>query len=130
MLSVVALRRHRVHMLEVASLHYRLSLQRRGLRGLQLYLQQQRREAHCRRLAVETHTRVRVRRCWDMWLKRCEHNEELVLGALTRQARGHAAAKLTRGVLEAWVEYVVHRRHRTRLKLMADTHFRECALPK
>ena len=117
-------------MLELATLHYSLTLKARGLHAFKHYLHHRRKtEAH-KEQAVAFAVKSSMQRCWAKWLQRCEHNEEISLGPLTRRARHHAATKLSHRVMAAWVQYVIHRRQRNRLKSVADTHFREVALPK
>ena len=126
----MALRVHKSDSKELAELHYRLSLQYKSFTSFRRYLVQQRKQSEGTELAKQFHTRTRLQQCWTRWLQRCEHNEEIALGTLTRKARCHVASKLTRKVLEAWVKYVLQRRHKNRLKQVADQHFRESALPK
>jgi hypothetical protein len=84
----------------------------------------------CNQQARDVCVAAMLRQCWGKWLQRCEHNEEIALGGLTRRARAHAASKLMHAVLGAWVVYIVKCRHRQRLEMLADAHFRECALPR
>ncbi len=106
------------------------TLKAKGLQAFRGYLHQQRRMVLYKQQAMEFHVKCRLRQCWGQWLQRCEHNEEIALGPLTRKARGHTAAKLSHKVLAAWVQYIIHCRQRNRLKLAADAHFGDTALPK
>ena len=129
-MPVVSLRQHKAHLMELASHHHCLVLQSKGLHAFQQYLHQRKQGACHNQLAREFQARARLQQCWAKWLQRCEHNEEIALGGLTRRARAHAARKLTNAVLVAWGEYVSRQRHKKRLMAKADTHFRQGALPK
>lgn len=127
---VVSQRRHHAHLMELAAQHHCQVLRARGLHAFKHYVHHRGKMAHCSQLARESHVRSRLQQCWVKWLQRCEHNEEIALGGLTRRARAHAASKLTHIVLAAWVQYIIQRRLKARLQLLADTHFREHTLPK
>ena len=71
-----------------------------------------------------------VHYCWIVWLRRCEHCEEIKLGPKTRLARAHIANKLKGMAVAAWLEYTEYRRGRKELHSRADQHFRAVALPK
>ena len=127
---VVALRQHHAHLLDLATQHRHLVLESKGLLAFQQYVRLRGKMAAYNQRAKEAHVRARLRQCWRSWLQRCEHNEEIALGGRTRKARAHAGSKLKHAVLAAWVQYVIQRRHKRKLKALADTHFRENALPK
>lgn len=127
---VVALRRYKAHLLELSTYHRCQALKWKGLLAFQHFLHQQRQARQNKQLATATHSHARLRQCWSRWLQRCEHNEEISLGGASRRARAHAAGKLARLVLAAWVRYTLQCRHKKNLEHRADAHFRQSFLPK
>lgn len=121
---------HKTHLGELAELHYSLTLKCKGISSFRRHLVQQRRQSHDEEAAREFHVQTKLKQCWNKWLQRCEHNEEIALGMLTRKARCHVAARRTREAMVAWIKYVVQCRHSSNLKQLAECHFRESTLPK
>ena len=126
----VALRRHNAHLHQLASLHLALTLKSVALLGFTRYHQLQRTKSCYKQLANTHYISSRLRRCWMSWLQRCEHNEEILLGPRSRQARYHASHVMMRKCVASWLVYVRHCRYRKRLKFLADGHFMAVALPK
>lgn len=126
----VAVRRHKAHLHQLSNLHLSFMLKSRVVLGFTRYRQLRRTKSCYKKLAHSHCVSSRLRRCWTSWLQRCEHNEEILLGPRSRQARCHASHVMLRKGVASWLRYVRHRRHRKRLKLLADRHFMEVALPK
>ena len=74
--------------------------------------------------------RTKLHQVWSRWFQRCEDNEEISLGLLTRQARAHHALKLTQASMGVWLIFVKQRRESKKLKEVADNYFKRYALPK
>lgn len=117
-------------LVDLAGQHYTLALKTRVLGAFRGHMLLQRKVDLYKQQARAFHDQCRLQQCWGVWLQRCENNEEIALGPLTRRARHHAASKLSHKVLTAWIQYVIQQRYKKRLKLAADTHFKNTALPK
>lgn len=130
LLLVTALRQHHAHLLDLATQHHHLVLKSKGLLAFQQYVRLRGKMAAYNQQAKEAYVQARLRQCWGAWLLRCEHNEEIALGVQTRKARVYAGSRLKHVVLVAWVQYVIQHRHKKKLKMLADTYFRQSALPK
>ncbi|KAI8490308.1 spindle pole body protein Sfi1 [Branchiostoma belcheri] len=68
-------------------------------------------------LARETANRKLTKRVWEMWVKKCEHREELKLLPATRRARHHHRQVKLKKTWTIWTAYVEWRRHREVLHL-------------
>ncbi|EDO36895.1 predicted protein [Nematostella vectensis] len=74
---------------ELATAHYRKHLLSTGLSCFQLQVVERRLKIMRNKMAKEACYKLTLRRAWIVWLKRCEHSEELKLYVLTRTARTH-----------------------------------------
>ncbi|XP_048585593.1 protein SFI1 homolog isoform X2 [Nematostella vectensis] len=115
---------------ELATAHYRKHLLSTGLSCFQLQVVERRLKIMRDRMAKEACYKLTLRRAWIVWLKRCEHSEELKLYVLTRTARTHYSLGLLRVSLHGWVRYCQWRRHRRAQYLTADLHYGQVALPR
>ncbi|XP_020629164.1 protein SFI1 homolog [Orbicella faveolata] len=82
------------------------------------------------RMAEDLWQRFQLQRVWNVWLRRCEHSEELKLHSVSRKARAHHNFQLKRKLFAIWVRYCQWRRFRKFQYGKADYHFRERALPR
>lgn len=115
---------------DVAANHYEKHLLTICFNALHLQSIQRRLKEMRVKMADDLHKKLRLQRVWSIWLKRCEHSEELKLHAVSRRARAHYRLQLKRKLFIIWVRYCQWRRFRKSQYAKADYHFREKALPR
>ncbi|XP_019646060.1 PREDICTED: protein SFI1 homolog [Branchiostoma belcheri] len=81
-------------------------------------------------LARETANRKLTKGVWEMWVKKCEHREELKLLPVTRRARHHHRQVKLKKTWTIWTAYVQWRRHREAQYIRADAHYASRCLPR
>ncbi|XP_050397513.1 protein SFI1 homolog [Patella vulgata] len=81
-------------------------------------------------MATQLHYRHVINEYWNVWLNRCERNEELDLLPLTSKARKHHGRILLSKCFKALNNYKEWRNHRKAQYTRADTHYYLHELPK
>lgn len=113
-----------------ADRHYRQHLLKMCFNALHLKAVHRRLKEMRMKMAADLCQRIKLQRVWNVWLKRCEHSEELKLHSVSKKARAHYSFQLRRKLFAVWVRYCRWRRFRKSQYGMADYHFRERALPR
>ncbi|KAJ8317443.1 hypothetical protein KUTeg_005347 [Tegillarca granosa] len=109
--------------MNIADLHYIRKLLVLGFSCFKLNTVQQRLKCYRYALATQHYKTLLVRRCWGLWLERCENNEELELKPLTRKALAHYRHKTLCKYWQALQEYVAYRQCRKEQHARADAFF-------
>lgn len=126
----IALKHAKYNKEDLAVRHYRQHLLKTCLKALHLQAVHRRLKDMRLKLAEDLFQRHQLRRVWDVWLKKCEHSEELKLHPLSRKARSHYRFQLRRKLFAVWVKYCQWRKFRKSQYAIAEYHFRERALPR
>ncbi|ESO90297.1 hypothetical protein LOTGIDRAFT_233819 [Lottia gigantea] len=101
-----------------------------GLNAFRLNSVQVRIQRMRKTMATQLHHRQVLRQYWNVWLKRCEGNEELELLPLTAKARKHHRNVILMKCLKSLKVYKEWRAHRKEQHLKADTHHYLHQMPK
>ncbi|XP_033618219.1 protein SFI1 homolog isoform X3 [Fukomys damarensis] len=114
---------------EVAERHHRHSLLIYCFRALkdnvtQVHLQQIRRN-----LAHRQHDMMLLHRFWNCWQSRIEQREEKEQLPSLNTAWDHYRITLLHKCMKLWLHYTQKRRYKQLLRVRADGHFRQRALP-
>ncbi|KAL9984075.1 hypothetical protein ACROYT_G006331 [Oculina patagonica] len=115
---------------DIAAHHYTEHLLKTCFNALHLQAVQRRLKEMRLKMAEDLQQRFQLQRVWNVWLRRCEHSEELKLHSVSRKARAHHNFQLKRKLFTIWVKYCQWRRFRKSQYGKADYHFRERALPR
>ena len=126
----VTIKHYKSHLHQQANLHLCSTLKSRVLLGFSRYNQLSKMKSCHKKLARSHLLTSLLRQAWACWLQRCEQKEEALLEPLTQQARCHSSLVALRKGVASWFTYVRLCRNKKRLKLQADQHFRDVALPK
>ncbi|XP_029212912.2 protein SFI1 homolog [Acropora millepora] len=128
--NYIALQHEKYNKEELASQHYRQHLMKTCFNSLRLQAVNRRLKEMRLKLASDLSRRLRLLRVWVVWLRRCEHSEELKLLSLSRKARAHFSFLLRKKLFSVWMKYCQWRRFRKSKYAIADFHFRQRALPR
>ncbi|XP_062588757.1 protein SFI1 homolog [Saccostrea cucullata] len=113
-----------------AEVHYRKKLMLMGFNAFRLNVVQLRVKEMRNELAVQHYFKTLLSRHWQIWLQKCENNEELQISHLTKQAHAHYQSVLKRKCLDALMLYTRYREQRKMLKVQADAFFFVHSMPR
>ncbi|XP_006816433.1 protein SFI1 homolog [Saccoglossus kowalevskii] len=115
---------------EMADNHCRKRLLKMCFTAIQLFKIQRKLKAMRKAISLQLNHKLQQRRAWNVWLSRCEHNEELRLVPQSRKARNYYRSKILQGCIQQWWQYVRWRRHRQTQYSIADSHYIGKTLPR
>ncbi|XP_069139163.1 protein SFI1 homolog [Argopecten irradians] len=118
------------HAHQVAAQHHVRRLLMFGLSCLKLNVIQHRVKQTRNEAALQHRDKMLLKSHWEIWMTRCENNEELELIPLTRKASYHYRQVLLSKVWQSLEMYVQWRRHRKTQYAHADAHFYCTVMPK
>ncbi|XP_021371875.1 protein SFI1 homolog [Mizuhopecten yessoensis] len=121
-------RERRAH--QMAAQHCVRRLMVFGLSCLKLHVIQQRLKQTRHEVALQHRDKMLLKTHWEVWMMRCENNEELELIPLTRRANHHYRQVMLSKVWQGLEMYVHWRRHRKAQYAKADAQFYCQVMPK
>ncbi|XP_061186254.1 protein SFI1 homolog [Saccostrea echinata] len=113
-----------------AEIHYRKKLMLLGFNAFRLNVVQLRVKEMRNELAIQHYFKTLLNRHWQIWLQKCENNEELQISHLTKQAHTHYQSVLKRKCWNALVLYTRYREQRKTQKVQADAFFFVHSMPR
>ncbi|KAL3865118.1 hypothetical protein ACJMK2_006747 [Sinanodonta woodiana] len=113
----------------LAAAHYDRHLLSVGLSAFHLHLVQGRIKVMRHEMAQQHRNKQLIQRCWNQWIVKCEHKEELKLFSMTRKARQQYRAIAVRKAMTQLKEYCKWRQHRKAQYARADAFFYVHFLP-
>ncbi|KAK3593053.1 hypothetical protein CHS0354_007839 [Potamilus streckersoni] len=113
----------------LAAAHYDRHLLSVGWSAFHLHLVQCRIKVIRHEMAQQHRNKQLIQRCWNQWIVKCEHKEELLLFSMTRKARQQYRVIAQRKAMTQLKEYCKWRQYRKAQYARADAFFYVHFLP-